>query len=81
MHAIIKGQFVNFSQHEFFGGMTDGGSYEDLYRTPGGEWVVHTRRLATAEEPSLRALSEDEAVGWLIELRQSRGRTPVPRRH
>ncbi len=74
MHALIQGRLVDFSRHMYFGGMEDRGTYEDLYRGSDGKWVLHTRFLATAEEPTLRTLSEDEAVGWLIELRQSKER-------
>src|SRR5262245_11377417 len=78
MRYFIGGQQINLSNAEYFGGMTDGWSYEDLYRMPDGTWALHARHFAIPREPTFRSIPEDEAIDWLIAHRISRAQPPAP---
>jgi hypothetical protein len=71
MQIFLEGRRVDLSGSEYFGGKTDGYSNQDLYRLSDGSWLLHTRHFAQMIAPALCTLSEDDAVGWLLELRQS----------
>jgi hypothetical protein len=38
--------------------MEDERNDDDLFRPPNREWLLHTRRFATADAPTLTAISE-----------------------
>ena len=71
MRAFIEGKWIDFSKYEYFGGMTDGAAYEDLYRTPYGSWSLYTRHIAALKEATLHMIPEEEAIGWVIRLRHN----------
>src|SRR5260370_15704182 len=82
MFAQLNGDHVRLSENDYFGCTRDGSVYEDLYRLPDGRWLLHIRNMATLAEPSFRAISEHDAIGWIIafrhilaEPRESSGRT------
>ena len=51
--------------------MENDGVFEDLFRMPDGSWSLLTRHIVFLKEPTLQTMPEDDAVAWLITLRQS----------
>ena len=55
--------------------MQEGDVHEDLYQSPSSEWLVHRwSRGISGERPTLSTISEQDAVRWIMEWRQSKDR-------
>jgi hypothetical protein len=71
MNLLLNGRRLDLFTAQFFGGIQRSRSIEDLYRLADGTWVLHTQNPVTLQEPSVRPLTQDDAIDWLIDLRRN----------
>src|SRR5438876_9606278 len=77
MYIRLDGQFMDLSTAEYFGAaeacppQDRFPHWEDLFRLADGRWLLHKRYTATAQAATVDFLEHDQAVDWLIALRQA----------
>jgi hypothetical protein len=71
---FVNGEFLMLRPDAFYGGRSERGLYEYLYRMPEGRWFLHRVNVATLAEPTFTEIPEEGAVAWLIRSCQAEER-------
>jgi len=63
----VNGEVMTVRPDTYYGGRHEGSVFEYLYHRPDGRWFVHTVNVASLAAPTFAEITEEEAVGWLIQ--------------
>jgi hypothetical protein len=75
--VFLNGVPSHIHNATFFGAIEDASAFEDLYRLDDETWLLNIQHRAPGKPSVARRISQEEAVEWLLQLRQSpRGGRP-----